>query len=56
MGSKRNLLSFAKRLAIAFPTWQFILVRPLLSPTLIALSLHSFPAAQPAMPASARCL
>jgi len=26
LGSRRNLLSFAKRLAVEFPTWQFLLV------------------------------
>ena len=26
LGSRRNLLSFAKRLSRAFPSWQFLLV------------------------------
>ena len=37
MGSKRNLISFAKRLAQAFPAWQFLLVRSLTAPSSPAL-------------------
>ena len=47
MGSKRNLQSFAKRLADAFPAWQFLLVQPGVT------AAHAAPAPPAAMPTPA---